>query len=156
MGFVSSHGSLLDGNTQTERLKHALVILLLGYHLWPSPRSRCPRNLRLFGHGRVEGPSGLFAHQPGAATFSESTGQSGKSKLHKARPWPPNRTTRTYVGPADIVRYSWARRRFLQLFGLVTEHVCSQSCLHMGSAGGLPIRFGVVSLLHDFAQILDQ
>ena len=43
----------------------------------------------------------LFAHQPGAATFSESTGQPGQSKLHQVAPAglrPPNRTTRTYVG----------------------------------------------------------
>ena len=54
----------------------------------------------------------LFAHQPGASTFSESTDQPGLSKLHKVVPAglrPPNRTTRTYVGPADIVRDSWAR-----------------------------------------------
>ena len=56
----------------------------------------------------------MFAHQPGAATFSESTGQPGQSKLHKVVPAglrPPNPTTRTYVagGPADIVWYSWAR-----------------------------------------------
>ena len=55
---------------------------------------------------------GSFAHQPGAAAFSESTGQPEKSKLHKVVPAglrPPNRTTRTYVGPADLVRYNWAR-----------------------------------------------
>jgi hypothetical protein len=43
----------------------------------------------------------VFAHQPGAATFSESTGQPGQSKLHQVVPAglrPPNRTTRTYVG----------------------------------------------------------
>ena len=54
----------------------------------------------------------LFEHQPGAATLSESIGQPGRSKLHKVTPAglrPLNRTTLTYVGPADIVRYSWAR-----------------------------------------------
>ena len=43
----------------------------------------------------------VFAHQPGAATFSESTGQPGQSKLHQVVPAglrPPNRTARTYVG----------------------------------------------------------
>jgi hypothetical protein len=55
----------------------------------------------------------LVAHQPRAATFRESTGQPGQSKLRTAVPAvvrPPYRTTRTYVvWPADIVRYSWAR-----------------------------------------------
>jgi hypothetical protein len=42
----------------------------------------------------------VFAHQPGAATFSESTGQPGQFKLHQVVPAglrPPNRTTRTYI-----------------------------------------------------------
>jgi hypothetical protein len=54
----------------------------------------------------------LFAHQAGAATFSESTGQPGQSKLHKVVPAglrPSNGTTRMYVGLVDIVRCSWAR-----------------------------------------------
>ena len=45
-----------------------------------------------------------FAHQPGAATFSESTGQPEQSKLHKvvsAGLQQQNLRTRTYVGPAD-------------------------------------------------------
>ncbi len=40
-------------------------------------------------------------HQQGAATFSESTGQHGKFKLHQVVPVglrPPNWTTWTYVG----------------------------------------------------------
>jgi hypothetical protein len=46
--------------------------------------------------------------------FTELTGQPEQSKLPKVVPVGlrlPNRTTRTYVGPADIVRYrdSWAR-----------------------------------------------
>ncbi len=50
-------------------------------------------------------------HQQGPATFSESTGQPGQSKLHQVVEVglrPQNSTTRTYVGPADIVLYSWA------------------------------------------------
>ena len=78
--------------------------------------SRRRRGLRYARHGlpRATHSGGVFAHQPGAATFSESTGQPGQSKLHKVVPAglrPPNRTTRTYVGPADIVRYSWAREQ---------------------------------------------
>ena len=90
--------------------------------------SRRKRGLRYAQHGlpRATHSGGVFAHQPGDATFSESTGQPGQSKLHLVVPAglrppnrttrtymagvrPPNRTARTHVGPADIVRYSWAR-----------------------------------------------
>ena len=59
----------------------------------------------------------MFTHQPQAATFCESTGQPAQSKIHKFVPAglrPPNRTTQTYFGPADIVRYSWARSNMAQ------------------------------------------
>ena len=55
----------------------------------------------------------MRAYQPGAATSIEVTGQSGQSKLHTVgehRPGgpigPPNRTTRTYVGPAVTMHYA--------------------------------------------------
>ena len=55
----------------------------------------------------------MFAHQPGAASFSESTGQPGQSKFQLCRPsgttaaeW----TTRTYVLLVGKVQYNWARR----------------------------------------------
>jgi hypothetical protein len=60
---------------------------------------------------RATHSGGVFAHQPGAATFSESTGQPEQSKLHTVVPAglrPPIWMTQAYVGPADILRYSWA------------------------------------------------
>ena len=65
--------------------------------------SRRRKGIHYAQHGlpRATHSGGVFAHQPGAATFSESTGQPGQSKLHQVVPAglrPPNRTTRTYVG----------------------------------------------------------
>jgi hypothetical protein len=58
---------------------------------------------------------GVFAHQPGAATFSESTGQPGQSKLHQVVPAglrPPNLMTRTYVcGSTAAEQYGSDARR---------------------------------------------
>jgi hypothetical protein len=59
--------------------------------------------------------SPVFAHQQGAATFSESTGQPGQFKLHQvvlAGLRPQNWTTRTYVGGSTAAEqdYSDVRR----------------------------------------------
>ncbi len=59
--------------------------------------------------------SSMRAYQPGAATSIEVTGQSGQSSytplenIVPAGLRPPNRTTRTYDGPAVTLRYDRAR-----------------------------------------------